>query len=262
MPFKDYRVTSNYGWRHHPIRNRRLFHAGIDLVKRKGGVNAPIEAFIGGEVLYAGNGRSGTGVGGYGNVVVIRDGKGKAHVYAHLHSLSVRKGQNVSKGQVIGRQGATGQVTGAHLHYEVRKKSSPSLGWTNDQQNTTHNPTDYVKNYNLIAVDGFWGPETTRALQKHFKTIQDGVISGQPRNSSTLNIPSAKFGNGGSLLIRAMQRHYKSGVVDGVIGGQKTGKSMLITKMQETYKTIVDGKVSKPSVLVREVQRRLNNGTL
>src|SRR5690625_125569 len=149
MVFKKYRQTSNYGWRTHPIHGDRRFHAGIDLVKLKGGTNAPIEAFVGGKVTHAGWGKTGSGLGGYGNVVAIRDSKGALHCYCHLDSVSVKVGANVRKGQVIGRQGATPpeNVTGAHLHYEVRKKASPSFGWTNKPENSTHNPANYLKNY-------------------------------------------------------------------------------------------------------------------
>lgn len=120
------------------------------------------------------------------------------------------------------------------------------------------------KTVKKLAVDGSWGPATTSALQRHFKElgyniIVDGIISGQPNNRSTRNIPSAKFGAGGSMLIRAMQRYYKSGIVDGKI----SGTSKLITAMQRKYNLrIVDGYVSMPSNLVKEVQRRLNNGSL
>src|SRR5699024_5012230 len=112
---------------------------------------------------------------------------------------------------------------------------------------------------NKLAVDGSWGPATTRALQDRFGTTVDGVISGQPNNVSVRNIPSAKIGTTGSNLIRAMQRHYKSGIVDGKI----SGTSNLITKMQRKFGlSIVDGKVSNPSNLVQEIQRRVNAGTL
>ncbi|WP_010099030.1 peptidoglycan DD-metalloendopeptidase family protein [Ornithinibacillus scapharcae] len=153
MPFRDYQITSPYGYRTDPFTGQRSFHDGIDLVK---GHRSPIEAFVGGKVLYAGTGVSGTGVGGYGNVVVIQDKNRRAHVYAHLDSVSVKKGQTVQRGTIIGRQGATGtRVTGSHLHYEVRRKSSPSLGWVNDPQARTFNPTKYVTNYFPVEqVDG------------------------------------------------------------------------------------------------------------
>src|SRR5699024_6046852 len=51
---------------------------------------------------------------------------------------------------------------------------------------------------NKLTVDGSWGPATTKALQRHFKTTVDGVISGQPSNKSVRNIPSAKIGTSGS----------------------------------------------------------------
>ncbi|WP_052345708.1 peptidoglycan DD-metalloendopeptidase family protein [Paucisalibacillus sp. EB02] len=148
MPFEKlgYHITSPYGYRTDPFtREKNTFHDGIDLVKSH---KAPIGAFVGGVVLYAGNGVSGTGVGGYGNVVVIQDKNNRAHVYAHLDSVAVQRGQAVGQGDIIGRQGATGvRVTGSHLHYEVRKKSSPSLGWVNDPQARTLEPTKYLNDY-------------------------------------------------------------------------------------------------------------------
>ncbi len=110
-----------------------------------------------------------------------------------------------------------------------------------------------------VAVDGSWGPDLTRNLQRYFGTTVDGVISGQPKNRSTRNIPSAKYGTSGSNLIRAMQRHYKCKIVDGKI----SNPSNLIKAMQRKYGLkIVDGHVSLPSNLVKEIQRRLNKGTL
>src|SRR5690625_4338787 len=237
MPFKGYRKSSHYGWRMHPIDKVNKFHAGVDLVKSH---RAPIGAFIGGEVLYAGNGVSGTGVGGYGNVVVIKDAKGCAHVYAHLDSVSVKKGQAVSKGQTIGRQGATGKVTGSHLHYEVRKKSSPSLGWTANQENSTYDPEKYVKEYKLLKVDGHLGPETIKALQRYFGTPVDGYLS-KP-----------------SLVIKAMQK-WLGTPQDGFISEPR---SLMVEALQKRFGTPVDGYLSKPSLVIKELQRRLNKGKL
>src|SRR5690625_1221634 len=146
MPFTGYRKTSLYGWRINPITGKKMeFHAGIDLVKSH---KAAIAAFTPGTVVYAGFGNSGTGLGGYGNVVLIKDKNGRGQLYAHLDSVAVKTGQTVSKGQTIGRQGATGQVTGSHLHFEVRKKTSPSYGWTSDKATSTIDPTKYLKDFN------------------------------------------------------------------------------------------------------------------
>lgn len=177
MPFSDYRVTSEYGWRTHPITGKRTFHAGIDLDK---GHKSPITPFIGGYVLFAGMGLSGTGLGGYGNCVVIEDYNSHAHVYAHLHSINVKKGQTATRKTVLGTQGATGNVTGSHLHYEIRVKTSPHYGWTTNPENSTVNPIDYVKGGNVVAilkVDGKLGPKTISELQRYLGTPVDGKIS-------------------------------------------------------------------------------------
>src|SRR5699024_1772140 len=132
------------------------------------------------------------------------------------------------------------------------KPSKPQV-----KPSTTNKPKPSTK-YN-VAVDGSWGPDLTRNLQRYFGTTVDGVISGQPKNRSTQNIPSAKYVTSGSNLIRAMQRHYKCKIVDGKI----SGTSNLIKAMQRKYKLkIVDGYVSLSSNLVKELQLRLNNGNL
>ncbi|WP_313894665.1 M23 family metallopeptidase [Psychrobacillus sp.] len=149
MPFTGYRITSPFGIRNNPFGAGKEFHTGIDLVKNH---KAPINAFTEGQVLYAGFGNAGTGLGGYGNVVVVKDKNGRAQVYAHLDSVAVRTGATIKKGQVIGYQGTTGQVTGSHLHYEVRKGSSPSYGWIADRANNCLDPTAYLKSfYNTVS---------------------------------------------------------------------------------------------------------------
>lgn len=124
--FEGWRVTSPYGYRSDPINGSRSFHTGIDLVKYH---RYPIPAFVGGVVLFAGEGVAGTGFGGYGNVVALRDDKGYVHCYCHLDSVVARKGQKLSKGDIVGFQGTTGRSTGSHLHYEIRAKDAPSYGY-------------------------------------------------------------------------------------------------------------------------------------
>ena len=183
--FKGYRITSDYGYRIEPFnRSKKEFHAGIDLVKSH---RAPIEAFTDGEVVFAGMGRTGSGLGGYGNVVFIKDKNSYGHLYAHLDSVSVKKGQRVSKGQVIGRQGSTGKSTGSHLHYEIRKKTSPVYGWTADKSKSTVNPTTYLKNF--YAAENSTGSiqiyryyytvkagDTLSAIAKRFNTTVNELV--------------------------------------------------------------------------------------
>lgn len=135
---KEYRVTSPYGPRKSPINSRQEFHTGIDLVKP---AYANIQAFISGSVVYAYMGQTGTGVGGFGNTVIIKDKDNHLHMYAHLTDYCVSVGQFVDRGQVIGRQGNTGKSAGQHLHYEVRK-NGPSFGFGNHVH-----PVKYVDDF-------------------------------------------------------------------------------------------------------------------
>ncbi|MFY9263079.1 MAG: N-acetylmuramoyl-L-alanine amidase [Arcanobacterium sp.] len=108
-----------------------------------------------------------------------------------------------------------------------------------------------------LKVDGSWGKDTTKALQRALNMpIVDGVISGQYSNSITKAIPSASFNHRrGSNVIKALQR--KIGVTaDGFIGVNT------VRALQKYLGTPVDGIISRPSSsMVRELQRRLNAGT-
>ena len=107
-----YKITSPFGYRIHPILKTKKLHTGIDIGIAYG---KPITAAQSGTVVYAG------WMGGYGKVVLIDHGGGMTTLYAHNSKLVVKKGQEVEKGQKISECGSTGQSTGAHLHFEVRK---------------------------------------------------------------------------------------------------------------------------------------------
>ncbi|MFB7946953.1 peptidoglycan DD-metalloendopeptidase family protein [Kitasatospora phosalacinea] len=93
------------------------YHTGIDFPVATG---TSLKAVANGTVVSAGNG------GAYGNQVVIKLADGKYAQYAHLSSISVSAGQSVTAGQQIGLSGATGNVTGPHLHFEIR--TTPDYG--------------------------------------------------------------------------------------------------------------------------------------
>ncbi|MFI6697951.1 peptidoglycan DD-metalloendopeptidase family protein [Streptomyces sp. NPDC050509] len=93
------------------------YHTGVDFVASTG---TTVKAVGAGTVVSAGAG------GSYGNQVVIRHEDGMYSQYAHLSSLSVSAGQSVGSGQQIGLSGATGNVTGPHLHFEIR--TGPDYG--------------------------------------------------------------------------------------------------------------------------------------
>lgn len=126
--FDGWTITSPYGYRSDPFNGSRSFHTGIDIVKYH---KYPTPAFVGGVVLFAGEGGPGTGFGGYGNVVAIKDAKGYVHCYAHLDSVAEAavRGRTIQRGDIVGYQGTTGRSTGSHLHYEIRAKDMPSYGY-------------------------------------------------------------------------------------------------------------------------------------
>jgi murein DD-endopeptidase MepM/ murein hydrolase activator NlpD len=109
-------ITSPYGYRLHPILNRRILHTGDDLAA---GMGTPIHACLAGTVVIAGP------QGGYGNAVVIDHGNGMATLYGHQSRIGVSVGQHVAAGQVIGYAGMTGLATGPHVHFEVRINGNP-----------------------------------------------------------------------------------------------------------------------------------------
>lgn len=139
-PFAAFRISSPYGWRRTSCGSR--FHAGIDLVK-----SHQVHAFTDGTVLFAGLGKPGTGLNDYGHMVVIEDKDHRAQLYAYLDRINVKQGDTITRGQVIGYQGATGRVTGSHLHYEIRRSTSPLYGWEADREKSTFEPTHYLRQF-------------------------------------------------------------------------------------------------------------------
>ena len=106
-----YGITSDYGYRVHPISGAYRLHAGIDI---GAGYGAQILASDSGTVTASYYHWS------YGNMVMISHGNGYTTLYAHMSSIAVSTGQSVSQGQLIGYVGSTGDSTGPHCHFEIR----------------------------------------------------------------------------------------------------------------------------------------------
>lgn len=109
-------ITSDFGPRPRPTAGASTNHAGIDI---GGPVGRPVVAGKEGRVAHAGT------AGGYGKAVYIDHGGGLFSRYGHLSKVEVTRGQTVTTGQQIGLCGATGNVTGPHLHFEIRPGDTP-----------------------------------------------------------------------------------------------------------------------------------------
>jgi lipoprotein NlpD len=111
FPVPSGKVTSRFG-----VRSKRR-HEGIDIAAPAG---TAVLAAAGGKVIYAGS-----GVRGYGNLILIRHQGGIVTVYAHNRRNLVKEGEEVGQGQVIAEVGHTGRASGDHLHFEVRRGDTP-----------------------------------------------------------------------------------------------------------------------------------------
>lgn len=116
-------INSPYGNRFHPVLKRYIYHTGVDLKASY----APLYATASGTVSYAGT------MSGYGKIIIIKHSDGYESRYAHLDKIGVKVGQNVRQGELIGKTGKSGRVTGPHLHFEIRKNG------------TILNPMKYIK---------------------------------------------------------------------------------------------------------------------
>lgn len=110
----DYTMSSGYGYRVDPIYGSSKFHEGLDFAAAQG-----TDVFATGDGIVSIAGREK----GYGNCVDINHGYNYVTRYAHLSEILVRPGEEVKRGQLIGKVGSTGKSTGPHLHYEVRYKN-------------------------------------------------------------------------------------------------------------------------------------------
>lgn len=122
-PLNPFIITSNYGWRIHPITKERKFHNGIDL---KGYTGQPIFNISPGVVLSSYYNTAG------GNQIIIQHDNGYISGYAHLSKKFVNPGQRLTRGELIGNVGGTGQVTAPHLHFTLKDQDGNRINPGND----------------------------------------------------------------------------------------------------------------------------------
>lgn len=113
IDLNTYTMSSGYGYRRDPIYGSSKFHEGLDFAAATG---TPVFATGDGKVEVARRQAR------YGNCIDIDHGYNYQSRYAHLSEILVKEGENVKRGQLIGKVGSTGKSTGPHLHYEVRFK--------------------------------------------------------------------------------------------------------------------------------------------
>ncbi|RAV03080.1 murein hydrolase activator EnvC [Paenibacillus sp. YN15] len=118
-------ISSEFGYRIDPIKKVNKLHKGIDLAAPKG---TPVLSADEGTVILA------SWVSGYGNTVVVDHNNGLVTWYGHMSAISVSEGDSVKRGGKVGEVGSTGDSTGNHLHFEVRK----------DGGDTPTNPRPYL----------------------------------------------------------------------------------------------------------------------
>lgn len=180
------------------------------------------------------------------------------------------------EGASLGSAGHTGwflgDINGDALHCTYSKKCNniavtKAVGWMGDYSGlpvryfrvlnaTVEGPSENTGQQRVLAIDGSWGPATTRRLQEVLNcSIKDGVISGQIRNRANQNIPSIQFGNGGSNMIRALQA-LLSVPTDGNFG------PATCIALQRRMGTLQDGEISSVSDCVKAMQRRLNESMI
>ncbi len=170
MPFSgNFRVSSEYGMRVHPISGERSMHHGIDFAMPTG---TPLLAVKDAVVVYSG--MNGSQNSGYGNTVMLYS---KEHdmtfIYAHLDTLGVEAGDRVNEGEMLGTSGETGSATGPHLHLEVRygdvrDENGKYVGVANAEST---DPADY-----LFTGAHNGNPETTREAQPETAEADDPMV--------------------------------------------------------------------------------------
>jgi len=220
-------ARSPYGPRRHPITGRIRFHRGVDVALPDG---TPLTAPADGVVVHKGSGPSG------GITLILKHSDDLFTVYYHLSKPShLLKGSRFEAGEVVAHSGNTGQSTGPHLHWEVRR--SRRFGDTKD-------PVPFLVGARSVTppplkVDGRMGRQTWKRWQEHLKAkgFYKGVPDGRP----------------GVMTYRALQE-WSGAAVDGRLGRETR------RKVQERLGQKPDGVWGR--LTVSSLQRKLNQGTL
>lgn len=116
VPVNNMIIGDKFGMRFHPLQLKWKMHNGVDI---RAATGTPVKAFRDGKIVQS------SYAGGAGNMVVVDHGNGLQSRYMHLSRFTVKPGDSVTAGQVIALSGATGGVTGPHLHFEIWRNGKP-----------------------------------------------------------------------------------------------------------------------------------------
>ena len=246
---KDFKTTSSFGWRTHPITKNRKHHNGEDLWSSR--EPCYIEAMADGVVLKARKSTHPTG--GFGYYVILQHkiaGQYYTSLYAHMRagSLQVKPGQKVKAGDVLGKMGTTGHSTGKHLHWEIWR--GKKHGWTSNGKGF-EDPVEFMKKFNgkeSAAPAAAPQKPTTFAAPKKKPALSEWLSKGD-RNVETawlqyvLGIKvDGIFGSQTRKAVRNFQK--QNGLkADGIIG-PLTWRKIPESKPESRH----DGKIVKPAL--------------
>lgn len=203
-PFGQVRTINGQTWR----------HEGIDL---KGRTGDRLDSRVNGTVVYTGKANAKWGVPWqYGNTVVVQSGD-YLHFHAHLSKISTKAGQRVGVGQKIGEIGSTGNSTGAHLHYEIRRVGSAKNGQKSQWGKGLVNPTSAAKS-------AMYGKKTTYKWSSGSKKASVSSNYGSRSSSvSTASVSTASSrGKNPLSYLKRPSNKIKRGYAKGLLKGKES----------------------------------------
>jgi murein DD-endopeptidase MepM/ murein hydrolase activator NlpD len=218
------KLGSRYGMRSHPIRGGMRMHRGNDYPMPSG---TPVSVIQPGVVANAGFVRN-----GYGNQVKVDHPGGISSFYAHLNSVNVRPGQQITPGTVIGTVGSTGQSTGPHLHFEV------------DVNGKTTDPTPYQDRVfrfgGNIRVKPTVKPQQNVAgnpiTQQKSEPISRQDLSNMPTDRLRGMMDPARTGASDPTVFAAATQARESAELQG-LSGEDLERKVLISSIEATQRS-------------------------
>jgi hypothetical protein len=208
---KNFKTTSSFGWRVHPIQKTRKHHNGEDLISTTHNP-AYLKAIYEGTVLEARAAKSKKANGepnGYGYLVAVSHkigGKDYVALYAHLlkNSFQVKKGDKVKAGQVLGIMGTSGASTGVHLHFEIH--IGKKVGWS-DNGSGFLDPIPFLQALEAMDAQLEKGPQATpedaptQPAPDHSKPVSKKPTSTAPAGKKPALSGWLKIGSKGASVI-------------------------------------------------------------